>query len=45
MNRNSCAFCTSLWPSERVLVEANRKLVDIFEQKIQAKLAEIWGKE
>jgi len=29
--------------SERMLVEANRKLVDIFEKKIQAKLAEIWG--
>jgi hypothetical protein len=24
------------------LVEANRKLIEIFEQKIQAKLAEIW---
>jgi len=28
---------------ERALVEANRKLVEIFEKKIQAKLAEIWG--
>jgi len=27
------------------LVEANRKLVEIFEKKIQAKLAEIWGEE
>jgi type I restriction enzyme M protein len=30
---------------ERALVEANRKLVEIFEKKIQAKLAEIWGEE
>jgi len=30
---------------ERALVEANWKLVDIFEKKIQSKLAEIWGKE
>ncbi|MFH1336394.1 MAG: hypothetical protein ABII96_07730 [Candidatus Zixiibacteriota bacterium] len=29
--------------AERELVEANRKLIEIFEQKIQAKLAEIWG--
>ena len=28
---------------ERVLVEANRKLIEIFEWKIQAKLAETWG--
>ena len=27
------------------LVEANRKLVEMFERKIQAKLAEIWGEE
>jgi len=26
-------------------LEANRKLVEIFEKKIQARLAEIWGKE
>jgi len=26
-------------------VEANRKLVEIFEKKIQAKLTEIWGEE
>jgi type I restriction enzyme M protein len=31
--------------AERALVEANRKLVEIFEKKIQDKLAEIWGKE
>ncbi len=31
--------------AERVLVEANRKLVEIFEKKIQAKLAEVWGKD
>jgi len=29
--------------AERALLEANRKLVDIFETKIQSKLAEIWG--
>ena len=28
---------------ERELVETNRKLIEIFERKIQAKLAEIWG--
>ena len=28
--------------SERALVEANRKLVEISEKKIQAKLAEVW---
>ena len=31
--------------TERSLVDVNRKLVEIFEKKIQAKLAEIWGKE
>ena len=31
--------------SERALVEANRKLVEIFEKKIQNKLTEIWGEE
>jgi restriction endonuclease S subunit len=31
--------------AERQLVEANRKLIEIFERKIQAKLAEIWGEE
>ena len=30
---------------ERQLGELNRKLIEIFEQKIQAKLAEIWGTE
>jgi len=29
--------------AERELVEANRKLIKIYEQKIQAKLSEIWG--
>ena len=29
--------------AERQLVEANRKLIEIFEKKIQAKLAEMWG--
>ncbi len=31
--------------AEQKLVEANRRLIEIFEQKIQAKLAEIWGSE
>jgi restriction endonuclease S subunit len=31
--------------AERALVEANRKLVDLFEKKIQTKLAQIWGEE
>ncbi len=30
--------------AERVLVESNRKLIEIFEAKIKAKLDEIWGK-
>ena len=29
--------------AERVLVEANRKLIERFERKIQDTLAEIWG--
>ena len=29
--------------AEQALVEANRKLVEIFEKKTQAKLAGIWG--
>ncbi|MDO9230339.1 MAG: N-6 DNA methylase [Syntrophales bacterium] len=28
---------------ERALVEANRKLIEVFEKKIQEKLAEVWG--
>ena len=40
MNPNFCIFCNQ---SARALVEANRKLVEIFEKKIQGKLAEIWG--
>lgn len=31
--------------TERELVEANRKLIKIYERKIQAKLSEIWGSE
>jgi len=31
--------------AERALVEANRKLAEIFEAKIKAKLDEIWGEE
>jgi hypothetical protein len=31
--------------AERGLVESNRKLVEIFEQKLQAKLSEIWEEE
>jgi len=31
--------------AERALVEANRELIARFEQKLQAKLAEIWGEE
>jgi type I restriction enzyme M protein len=31
--------------AEQALVEANRKLIEVFEKKIQAKLAEIWGEE
>lgn len=27
------------------LVEANQKLAEIFEKKIQARLAEIWGEK
>jgi type I restriction enzyme M protein len=29
--------------AERALVEANRKLIEVFEKKIQVKLAEVWG--
>lgn len=29
--------------AEWALVEVNRKLVELFEKKIQAKLDEIWG--
>jgi restriction endonuclease S subunit len=31
--------------AERALVEANRELIARFEQKLQAKLSEIWGDE
>ena len=30
--------------AERAIVDANRKLVEMYEHKIQAKLAEIWGR-
>jgi hypothetical protein len=30
-------------PQKRVAVESNRKLIEIFEVKIKAKLDEIWG--
>jgi len=29
--------------AERALVESNRKLIEIFEAKIKAKLDEVWG--
>jgi len=29
--------------AERALVESNRKLIEVFEKKIQERLAEIWG--
>jgi hypothetical protein len=29
--------------AERKLVEADKKLIEIYEHKIQAKLSEIWG--
>ncbi|WP_337287485.1 hypothetical protein [Candidatus Methylomirabilis sp.] len=35
-----CCHCS---PAERALVESNRKLMELFEKKIQAKLAEICG--
>ncbi len=28
-----------------MLVEANKKLIEIFEQKIKDKIAEVWGDE
>jgi restriction endonuclease S subunit len=31
--------------AERALLEANRKLMELFEKKIQSKLAEAWGEE
>lgn len=30
---------------EQILVEANRKLIEIFDGKIKAKIAEVWGEE
>jgi type I restriction enzyme M protein len=30
---------------EQKLVEANKKLIEIFEEKIKAKIAEVWGEE
>lgn len=38
--RGVSAIIETMFASE---LEANRKLVEIFEGKIQAKLAEIWG--
>jgi len=35
--------CAGTARTERELVEASRKLVEIFEKKIQSKLVEIWG--
>ena len=32
-------------PREKLWGKSNRKLVEIFEKKIQARLAEIWGEE
>jgi len=29
--------------SERELVKANKKMIDIFEKKIKAKIGEVWG--
>ena len=29
--------------AERALVDANRKLIEVFERQMQDKLAEIWG--
>jgi type I restriction enzyme M protein len=29
--------------TEQALVNSNHKLIEIYEQKIQAKLAEVWG--
>lgn len=40
-----CIFHKIDQDNERALVEANRKLIEVFEKKIQAKLAEIWGEE
>jgi len=31
--------------AERTLVESNRKLIEVFEKKIQNKIAEIWGED
>ena len=39
MNPNSCTFCGQ---SARALVEPNRKLAEIFEAKIKARLDELW---
>jgi type I restriction enzyme M protein len=30
---------------EQKLIEANKKLIEIFEEKIKAKIAEVWGEE
>ena len=31
--------------AERELVEANRKLIEIFEKKIKDKIGEVWGEQ
>ena len=31
--------------AEQALVNSNHKLIEIFEQKIQTKLAEVWGEK
>jgi len=31
--------------AERALVESNRKLIEVFEKKIQERLAEVWGED
>ena len=31
--------------TEPTVLESNRKLIEIFEEKIKAKLDEIWGEE
>lgn len=38
--RGVSAIIETMFASE---LEANRKLIEVFEKKIQARLAEIWG--
>lgn len=44
LHKKQCQIVAEL-EAERKLVEANRELIARFEQKLQAKLAEIWGGE